>query len=106
MKRLLASLVVIAGLIAPLAAEDLVDLGWVSGWNVMADPQMGGGCLIQTVYDDLSVVRMGYDGTTEGDILSSSTGTGGASRKAPPYTYTIRFELNGNSFDAVATGLY
>ena len=59
------------GLSAPLAAEDLVDLGWVSGWNAMVDPQMGGGCLIQTIYEDLSVVRMGYDGTAKRGILSS-----------------------------------
>ncbi|MEM9360934.1 MAG: hypothetical protein AAGB04_32585, partial [Pseudomonadota bacterium] len=42
-------------------AQDLIDKGFVDGWNIMMDPALGNGCLIQTVYQDLSVVRIGYD---------------------------------------------
>lgn len=28
------------------SAQELIDRGFVSGWNVMVDPAMGNGCLI------------------------------------------------------------
>lgn len=55
-----AFLALALGLTAPGArAQDLIDRGFVDGWNLMVDPSFGNGCLIQTVYADLSVVRAG-----------------------------------------------
>ena len=42
-------------------SQELIDKGFVEGWNIMMDPALGNGCLIQTIYQDLSVVRLGYD---------------------------------------------
>lgn len=49
-----------AGLTTGLAAaQDLRDFGFTEGWNIMVDPQMGNGCLIQRAVSENSVVRIG-----------------------------------------------
>ncbi|MDA7966337.1 MAG: hypothetical protein MPJ51_16755, partial [Ruegeria sp.] len=60
MTRLLACVFTAFTATAALSQE-LIDKGFAEGWNIMMDPALGDGCLIQTVYQDLSVVRLGYD---------------------------------------------
>lgn len=83
-------------------AQALIDKGFVAGWNVMVDPAMGNGCLIQTVYQDLSVVRIGYDATNNRGYFVAFNKAWGKIEEGK--TYDIRFELDGENFDAVATG--
>ncbi len=83
-------------------SQELVDRGFVEGWNVMMDPALGNGCLIQTVYQDLSVVRLGYDALdNRGYFTVFNTAWG---EIEPGQSYPIRFELDGKSFDATAIG--
>lgn len=104
MKRL-AAFALAAGLAltsGPALAQDLIDKGFVHGWNVMVDPQMGNGCLIQTVYEDNSLVRIGYDATgNRGYFVIFHKGWG---QIEPGKTYPITFDLDGERFDATATG--
>lgn len=97
-----------AGLLAVMPvlgwAQDLIDKGFVAGWNVMADPQMGNGCLIQNVYQDLSVVRIGYDGLNNRSYFVVFNKAWGKIDKGK--VYDITFDLDGQSFDAKATGIY
>ncbi|MBK0326402.1 hypothetical protein I5535_03755 [Rhodobacteraceae bacterium F11138] len=103
--KILTALMTAAILFLPtgaVQAQALIDKGFVSGWNVMVDPEMGNGCLIQTVYQDLSVIRIGYDATTNrGYFVAFNKGW---RRVEEGKTYDIRFDLDGESFDAVATG--
>ncbi|WP_424985172.1 hypothetical protein [Microbulbifer sp. S227A] len=84
------------------SAQDLIDKGFVSGWNVMVDPSFGNGCLIQTVYQDLSVVRIGYDATgNRGYFVVFHKGWGKIEKGKQ---YDITFDLDGQKYNAVATG--
>lgn len=86
------------------SAQDLIDKGFVAGWNVMVDPAMGNGCLIQTIYEDLSVVRIGYDGQNNRGYFVVFNKAWGQIKKGQ--TYSISFDLDGKKFDATATGFY
>lgn len=83
-------------------SQDLIDKGFVEGWNIMMDPALGNGCLIQTVYQDLSVVRLGYDALDNRGYFTVYNKAWGEIESGQ--SYPIRFELDGNSFDATAIG--
>lgn len=104
MKTLAAAVLAAFALAGATNAQGLVDKGFIAGWNIMVDPQMGNGCLIQTVYEDLSVVRIGYDGTADRGYFVVFNKAWGQVEQGQ--SYTIRFELDGQSFDGVAQGLY
>jgi len=101
----LAAVVLAAGLALSAvgaSAQGLIDKGFVHGWNVMVDPQMGNGCLIQTVYEDLSVVRIGYDAAgNRGYFVVFHEGW---KNFEPGQQYPITFDLDGERFEATATG--
>ena len=103
--RFLKVLTIAAGLIGAgvaAQAQALIDKGFVHGWNVMVDPKMGNGCLIQTIYEDLSVVRLGYDAANNrGYFVVFNKAWGDIETGA---TYDIAFDLDGQRFDAKATG--
>ena len=86
----------------PALAQGLIDKGFVSGWNIMVDPQMGNGCLIQTVYEDYSVVRIGYDAANNRGYFVVFNKAWGQIKKGE--VYDIVFDLDGKKFDARATG--
>ena len=83
-------------------SQDLVDKGFVEGWNIMMDPALGNGCLIQTVYQDLSVVRLGYDALDNRGYFAVYNKAWGDIKQGE--SYPIRFELDGKSYDATAIG--
>lgn len=83
-------------------AQDLIDKGFVEGWNIMMDPALGNGCLIQTVYQDLSVVRIGYDALDNRGYFAVYNKAWGDIKQGE--SYPIRFELDGKSYDATAIG--
>ncbi|MFT7592696.1 MAG: hypothetical protein ACI8R4_000003 [Paracoccaceae bacterium] len=99
---LLAALLAVAPMVA--WAQDLIDKGFVAGWNVMVDPQMGNGCLIQNIFEDLSVVRIGYDAENNRGYFVVFNMAWGQIEKGK--TYDITFDLDGQSFDAKAIGFY
>jgi len=106
MKYLSAPLLAALLAFAPMAtwAQDLIDKGFVAGWNVMVDPQMGNGCLIQNIYEDLSVVRIGYDAEHNRGYFVVFNKAWGQIDKGK--TYDMTFDLDGQTFDAKATGFY
>ncbi len=101
MTRLLA-LIFTAFTATAALSQELIDKGFVAGWNIMMDPALGNGCLIQTVYEDLSVVRLGYDAQGNRGYFTVYNKAWGEIE--PGQTYPIRFELDGKSFDANAIG--
>lgn len=106
MKPLFA-LILAAGTVlgsAAATAQALIDKGFVSGWNVMVDPAFGNGCLIQTIYQDRSVVRIGYDALNNRGYFVVFNKAWGDLKEGQ--TYDIRFDLDGEQFNAKATGFY
>ncbi len=101
MTRLLA-LTLAAFTATSALSQDLIDKGFVDGWNVMEDPNLGNGCLIQTVYQDLSVVRIGYDALGNRGYFTVFNKAWGDIEAGQ--SYPIRFELDGKSFEATAIG--
>ncbi|WP_170387692.1 hypothetical protein [Ruegeria atlantica] len=101
MNRLLAFTLAAFTATAALSQE-LIDKGFVEGWNIMMDPALGNGCLIQTVYQDLSVVRLGYDALGNRGYFVVYNKAWGDIKQGE--SYPIRFELDGKSFDATAIG--
>ncbi|SLN58178.1 hypothetical protein [Ruegeria meonggei] len=83
-------------------SQELIDKGFVEGWNIMMDPALGNGCLIQTIYQDLSVVRIGYDALDNRGYFAVYNKAWGEIEQGK--SYPIRFELDGKSFDANAIG--
>lgn len=106
MKPLFALMLAAFTVLGPITAtaQALIDKGFVAGWNVMVDPAFGNGCLIQTVYQDRSVVRIGYDAQGNRGYFVVFNKAWGQIRKGE--TYDIRFDLDGERFDAKATGFY
>ena len=68
----------------------------------MMDPALGNGCLIQTVYQDLSVVRLGYDALDNRGYFAVYNKAWGDIKQGE--SYPIRFDLDGKSHDATAIG--
>lgn len=103
--KTLVAIVCAAGIVlcaGAVRAQDLIDKGFVHGWNLMVDPQMGNGCLIQNVYEDLSVVRLGYDAANNRGyfvVFNKAWGQIDAGKQ-----YPITFDLDGERFEATATG--
>ena len=101
MKRLL----LIAALLVPSLshAAELIDRGYFNGWNVMVDPNLGNGCLIQSGRDGKSLVRIGYDATKRQGYLvifnpdwhRITTGT----------QTRVVFDLDGRQYPAEVTSL-
>lgn len=104
MKTLAAIALTAITVAGPFAAraQGLIDKGMVAGWNVMVDPQMGNGCLIQTIFEDLSVVRLGYDATHNRGYFVVFDKDWGQIKEGG--NYPITFDLDGETFNATATG--
>lgn len=96
-----AALALVAGV---AGAQELERWGETSGWDILIDPTLGNGCLIQAEYDDGSVVRIGFDPTQDaGYVTVFNTAWGDVEEGA---TYPVSFALDGEEYDAEATGMY
>ena len=91
---------------APLSAsaQDLEAWGEAGGWDVMIDPTVGNGCLIQSEFEDGSEVRIGFDRTADtGYVLAFNEAWGDIEEGT---TYPIHFDLDGVQYDGEATGMW
>lgn len=102
MKRLLALGLLLVSTSA--FAQSLEPYGSVGGWDVMIDPSLGNGCLIQAAYQDGSVVRIGFDRTQgNGYVTVFNEGWGDIEDGK---TYPVRFDLDGQSYNGEAKGIH
>ena len=100
----IAALVLAAGVTGPAMAQDLVSYGQVGVWEILIDPTIGNGCLINAVFDDGSDVRVGFDreaGT--GYLLAMNEAWEGIEEGA---TYPIQMDVDGQVYEGEATGIY
>ena len=85
-------------------AQQLESWGSAGGWDVMIDPSLGDGCLIQAAYQDGSVVRIGFDRNEGAGYITVFNEAWGEIEEG--VTYSILFDLDGQEFDGEATGIY
>ena len=88
----------------PSAAQSLEYWGEAGGWDVLVDPSLGDGCLIQAAYQDGSIVRIGFDlNVTEGYLTAFNEAWGDIEEGA---SYDVTFALDGEIYEGTATGMY
>jgi hypothetical protein len=88
----------------PVSAQSLESWGEVAGWEVMIDPTLGDGCLIQAAYQDGSVVRIGFDRIEGAGYVTAFNDNWGDIEEGA--TYAIEFELDNESYNGEARGIY
>ncbi|QIZ82553.1 hypothetical protein HFZ77_11045 [Thalassovita gelatinovora] len=97
---------VVVALTAPVMAPaaDLEYWGEAGGWDIMIDPTLGNGCLIQAEYDNGVLVRIGFDLNEESAYLTAFHDNWGGIEEGAQYD--ISFDLDGQSYEGEATGIY
>lgn len=70
----------------------------------MIDPSLGNGCLIQSEFNDGSVVRIGFDRTQGGGYVTAFNMAWGDIEEGA--YYSVLFALDGQDYDAEARGMY
>ena len=73
-----------------VSAQDLIDRGYISGWNIMVDPALGNGCLIQKIFQDYSVVRIGFDAEKDQGYFVVFNEAWGRIKKGQTYDIVFR----------------
>ena len=85
-------------------AQSLEPWGSSDYWDVMIDPTLGNGCLIQSAFSDGSVVRIGLDRRSgTGYVTAFNEAWGDIEEGA---IYPISFDLDGEGFEGEARGMY
>jgi len=106
MKNLIKTSLFVLGMAAATTAlaQELEQWGASDYWDVMIDPTLGNGCLIQSEFTDGSVVRIGFDRNQgNGYVTAFNTAWGDIEEGA---VYPIVFALDGVDYDAEAIGIY
>ena len=85
-------------------SQQLESWGSAGGWDVMIDPSLGDGCLIQAAYQDGSVVRIGFDRNEGAGYITAFNEAWGEIEEGE--TYNILFDLDGQEYDGEARGIY
>lgn len=85
-------------------AQSLEPWGASDYWDVMIDPTLGNGCLIQGAFEDGSVVRIGLDRRTNTGYVTAFNDAWGDIAEGT--VYPISFSLDGESFEGEARGMY
>lgn len=105
MKTLLKSAAVALAMAATsVSAQSLEQWGTAGGWDVMVDPTLGYGCLIQAEYMDGSVVRIGLDRLEGmGYVTAFNMNWGDIEAGA---TYDIAFALDSEVYQGTGSGIW
>ncbi len=102
--KLAASAAAIALAATSVSAQSLVQWGTAGGWDVLIDPSLGYGCLIQAEYMDGSLVRIGLDRIAGmGYVTAFNMNWGDIEAGAQ---YDIAFGLDNELYEGIATGIW
>ncbi|MEX0287235.1 MAG: hypothetical protein AB3N23_21725 [Paracoccaceae bacterium] len=86
------------------SAQELKDFGFTAGWQILIDPALGNGCLIQQAFSPDSVVRLGYDAVGDRGYITVFDRNWGQIKDGE--SYPVTFDLDGERFEATAKGFY
>ncbi|TKD25985.1 hypothetical protein FBT96_01215 [Rhodobacter capsulatus] len=106
MRRGLRGLMVAALCMVPAAgmAQDLVTVGTVGVWDVLVDPTIGNGCLINAEFEDGSDVRIGFDPEKGNGYLMAMNADWGDIEDDK--IYPISFDVDGQVYQGEGKGLH
>lgn len=88
----------------PVLAQDLVTYGTVGVWDILVDPTIGNGCLINTVFEDGSDVRIGFDPDGGAGYLLAMNDNWGDIVEGQ--SYPISMDVDGQVYNGEGTGIY
>jgi hypothetical protein len=99
-----AAMLLTSASVTPVLAQGLEPWGSSDYWDVMIDPSLGNGCLIQSEFSDGSVVRIGFDRNEgSGYVTAFNMAWGDIEEGA---WYPVLFALDGEEYNAEARGMY
>lgn len=88
----------------PVLAQDLVSYSSVGVWEILVDPTIGNGCLINAVFEDGSDVRIGFDPSGgSGYLLAMNEAWGGI---VEGQSYPIAMDVDGQVYNGEGVGIY
>ncbi|WP_444453270.1 hypothetical protein ACTTAI_19685 [Rhodobacter capsulatus] len=85
-------------------AQDLVKVESVGVWDVLVDPTIGNGCLINAEFEDGSDVRIGFDPEKGNGYLMAMNAAWGDIEDDK--TYPISFDVDGQTYNGDAKGVH
>lgn len=91
---------------APAAAAEAVKWNEVDGWAILMDPTMGNGCYVTTIYEDKTVLRLGFNFLgPQGTLFLALGNENWKSLEAgKDYPVVIKFDTE-TPWDAVASAM-
>lgn len=100
----LATAVAVVAFSGAVLAQDLVTYDTVGVWEVLIDPTIGNGCLINAVFEDGSDVRIGFAPDTGfGYILAMNEGWEGIEDDK---VYPIAMDVDGSVYNGEGKGIH
>lgn len=103
-RKICAAAAVALGVASGAGAQELVQWGQAGGWDILVDPSLGNGCLIQAEYTNGVLVRIGFD--LEGGVGYVTAFHDNWGDIVEGETYDVGFDLDGEYYEGVARGLY
>ena len=104
MKRAFA----LAGLFFATSAWAQESIPWkeIGGWDVLMDPSMGNACFITTVYDEGTILRLGFDFSQEQRSIYLALGNKNWKSLEAGKEYPLQIQFDRNPmWDATATAI-
>ncbi len=98
------ALSLVSVLAPPLSAQELVFWGQVGVWDVLIDPSLGNGCLIQAEFDNGSLVRIGFDRIDDVGYVTVFNEAWGDIEEGKEYA--MAFTLDGQAYEGEGYGMY
>lgn len=90
----------------PVTANESVMWKEVSGWLVMMDPTLGNACYVSTIYEDGTVLRLGFNFTGPEGAIYIALGNDNWKSLEPGKDYPVVITFDRETpWNAVATGM-
>ena len=102
--KLLVSGMALAASVVMVQAQELQTFDTVEGWEILIDPTIGNGCLINAQFEDGSDVRIGFDRAANTGYLWASNEAWGDIEEGA--AYPLSFSLDGEVYKGEGKGLY
>lgn len=100
----LATTLAMVAFSATAYAQDLVTYDTVGVWDILVDPTVGNGCLINAVFEDGSDVRVGFaPDTGYGYLLALNDGWEGVEDDA---MYPVSMDVDGVVYEGEGKGIH
>lgn len=95
-----------ASVLANPASSETVLWKEISGWSIRMDPSMGNACYVSSVYEDGTVLRLGFNFLNSNRSLYFSLGNAKWKSLEAGKEYPVRIQFDNNTpWDATASGL-